>query len=484
MSSLSHEQVRAFIQRGYLPEEDRPALQQHLSSCDACRAYAATHVLLWRDLPLRAPASRQAPTAAQREAILAQADGKRVLPPLWRPLSALGSVAAMVFLTLAFWLVLRAASPVADRPVLPAPLATLLAPVWPEPTPEMTPDPRGRYVIDTVPAPSLAGNIIGEPLEQQVVVYLPPSYDDGRDQRYPVVYALSYTLNSGADPFSDVGPQIRSAMNLALQSGLGQEMIVVAPDSINALNVPNYFATSSLTGDWESFIARDLVAYMDEHYRTLPQADSRGLLGQDHTALSALSIAMRHRDVFSAVYLSRPWVISPGGLEQSSFAMPTTRSTMLSLMDEVATLPPAAVADWLREYFDATNRFSVMGWIVGYGIAYAPTTGHVAPYFEYPYTDVDGPPDAARWQKWESGQGAIPEKLQPHLGALRTLDIAITQPEGPTTPALLVPDGPAYLSQQLTNADIPHSFQVLNKPAVEELGQNTFPFFSEALGFE
>ena len=33
------------------------------------------------------------------------------------------------------------------------------------------------------------------------------------------------------------------------------------------------------TGDFEHFIARDLVAYIDAHYRTSPKRSSRGLVG-------------------------------------------------------------------------------------------------------------------------------------------------------------------------------------------------------------
>jgi enterochelin esterase-like enzyme len=55
-------------------------------------------------------------------------------------------------------------------------------------------------------------------------------------------------------------------------------MIVVLPDSKTAHNGSMY-SSSVTTGDFERFIAQDLVAYIDAHYRTIPERASRGLVG-------------------------------------------------------------------------------------------------------------------------------------------------------------------------------------------------------------
>lgn len=477
MNSLSHDQAREFIQQDHLAEENRLALRQHLAACDECRVYAAMHVNMMQQLPVRAP--RVAPTAAQRAAILDAAAGRRA-PRFWRPLAATGSVAAVLFLAMSFWLVMRAANPVATQPTVPEAIQTSLAPYLPA----ATPDPRGRTVIDTVPAPSLAGNVIGEPLEQRVTVYLPPSYD-ATNRRYPVVYALLFTFDSDANQFDEFETLARSGMNIARQNGMSQEMIVVVPDAINALNLQNYFVNSPALGDWESFLARDLVTHIDANYRTLPEAGSRGLLGQSYLAPAALDTATRHPDVFSAMYLSEPWVLSPSGMEQSPFFAPIARGAVLDLMAELATLPPADVAPRIRDIFATTYQVPiVLWWTVSYGVAHAPTDGATPPYFNYPYTDTDGPADAAVWQAWESALGDVPQTIQANLDALRTLDIAISQPEGSTEPALFSADGPTYLSEQLTAAGIAHRYQVQDKSALVEIGEDALPFFAEVFANE
>jgi len=237
MTNLSHEQARRWIQDTHLAEEDRLALRQHLVACDECRAYAALHVHLLRNLPLEP--SRSRPTAEQRRAILAAAGGASPLRHVWRPLVSTVGMAALLLFIAALWLTMRPEQ--GTRPVVPEALATRLAPFMTLPTRAPTPDPRGRYVIAAAPAPSLAGNLIGEPLEQQVIVYLPPSYDSG-DRRYPVVYALlPGFVNSGGNRYEQLGAYVRSSMNLARQSGSAREMIVVVPDPINTLSVWNHF---------------------------------------------------------------------------------------------------------------------------------------------------------------------------------------------------------------------------------------------------
>lgn len=467
MTSLSHDQAREFVRQDYLAEEDRLALRQHLMDCDECRAYAAAHVYLMRNLPLRVPSAR--PTSAQRAAVLDAAAGRRAAPRLWRPLSAIGSVAAVMFLALAFWLVLRAAGPYASQPVLPAPLATLLAPILPQatPTPAGTPDPRGRYVIDTVPAPSLAGNLIGEPLEQQVAVYLPPSYDSS-DRRYPVVYALFNDYTEFADQSGSLDGITRSGMNLALRGG-AREMIVVIPNYVNALNLYNYYVNSPVTGNWEDYIAGDLVSYIDMHYRTLPAADSRGLLGETYTGLSALTIAMRHPDTFGAVYLQQPFAFEPGVLAETDPILPNARPGVIDLVDELATLSPEEALARIKEKFAPGKPYLDTDFMaITYGIAFAPAAE--PPYFEYPYAAPDGPPDPEIWRKWENGLGDIPARLETYRDELRTLNIAVSSA--------------TYLSEQLTAAGISHAFSQPERSTLEELGTDVFPFFSEALDFE
>lgn len=467
MTNLTHQQAHEHIQQAYLPEEEREALRRHLADCAECRAYAAMHVRLHQQLPV---AGRARPTPAQRDAILSAAGRKSFVNNPLRPLASLAGVAALALLIAAAWFTMRPGPSSATQTLAaPAPLRT---------EPAATPDPRGRFVIESVPAPSLAGNTIGEPLTQRAAVYLPPSYDSS-DRRYPVVYVLTYAPEGNTNDVEMLGVAARSAMNLALRGGLAQEMIIVAPDSINALDVPTFFVPSAVSGDWESYLANDLVSYIDANYRTLPAAQSRAILGEVCNGLPALWAAMHRPDVFSAVYLSRPLLFARSVLDEARYVSPIARSAVNDLLAEAAALAPEAALSHMQARLGGSGVPPVAQETVAYGLAFAPTADGAAPYFEYLYGDAGGPADAEALRRWEAGLGNVMARLEPYTATLRGLSIAVSRTEAAED------GGPAYLSEQLTTAGITHRLVVPETGSfLEELGQEALPFLSEALAHE
>jgi S-formylglutathione hydrolase FrmB len=87
-------------------------------------------------------------------------------------------------------------------------------------------------------------------------------------------------------------------------------MIVVLPDS-KTLHNGSMYSSSVTTGDFELFITRDLVAYIDAHYRTIPERQSRGLVGHSMGGYGATRIGMKHSDVFGSLYIMSPCCLSP-----------------------------------------------------------------------------------------------------------------------------------------------------------------------------
>jgi S-formylglutathione hydrolase FrmB len=88
-----------------------------------------------------------------------------------------------------------------------------------------------------------------------------------------------------------------------------QEMIVVLPDSKTVYGGSMY-SSSVTTGDFEQFIARDLVEYLDTHYRTIPERRSRGLVGHSMGGYGAARIGMKHPEVFGSLYIMSPCCMS------------------------------------------------------------------------------------------------------------------------------------------------------------------------------
>ena len=118
---------------------------------------------------------------------------------------------------------------------------------------------------------ALEGSLEGDSADRDVIVYLPPSYDRETKRRFPVVYAL-HGYSIGAEQWSR-----EIHVPQTIEGGFAQgakEMIVVLPDSKTVHNGSMY-SSSVTTGDFENFIAHDLVTYIDAHYRTLPTRLSR-----------------------------------------------------------------------------------------------------------------------------------------------------------------------------------------------------------------
>ena len=156
---------------------------------------------------------------------------------------------------------------------------------------------------------SLEGNLEGDAVDRDVLVLLPPSYAKERSRRYPVVYAL-HGYSIGAEQWSQE-IHVPQTIEGAFAHG-SREMIVVLPDSKTAHNGSMY-SSSVTTGDFERFVATDVVAYVDAHYRTLPDRRSRGLVGHSMGGYGATRIGMKHADVFGSLYIMSPCCLSARG---------------------------------------------------------------------------------------------------------------------------------------------------------------------------
>jgi enterochelin esterase-like enzyme len=156
---------------------------------------------------------------------------------------------------------------------------------------------------------ALEGNLEGDSIDRDAIVFLPPGYNQNRTRRYPVVYAL-HGYSIGAEQWSQeihVPQTIEGAF-----AGGAREMIVVLPDSKTVHNGSMY-SSSVTTGDFENYVARDVVSYMDAHYRTIATRESRGLVGHSMGGYGATRIGMKHADVFGSLYIMSPCCLSPRG---------------------------------------------------------------------------------------------------------------------------------------------------------------------------
>jgi S-formylglutathione hydrolase FrmB len=156
---------------------------------------------------------------------------------------------------------------------------------------------------------ALEGNLEGNDADREVIVFLPNSYATEKTRRYPVVYAL-HGYSIGASQWAQE-IHVPQTIEGAFAQG-AQDMIVVLPDSKTVHNGSMY-SSSVTTGDFERFIAHDVVAFIDAHYRTLANRLARGLVGHSMGGYGASRIGMKHTDVFGSLYIMSPCCLAPRG---------------------------------------------------------------------------------------------------------------------------------------------------------------------------
>lgn len=158
----------------------------------------------------------------------------------------------------------------------------------------------------TVHSRAIEGNLEGNSADRVVLVMLPPSYRSTPTRRYPVVYAL-HGYSIGAEHWAKE-IHVPQTIEGAFAKG-AREIIVVLPDSKTVHN-GSFYASSVTVGDFEQFIAHDLVGYVDAHYRTLADRRSRGLTGHSMGGYGTARIGMKHPDIFGALYMMSPCCLS------------------------------------------------------------------------------------------------------------------------------------------------------------------------------
>lgn len=149
----------------------------------------------------------------------------------------------------------------------------------------------------TVHGKALEGSPDGDSPDRAVAVYLPPSYAGDQNRRFPTVYLL-HGVGGNESAFIESAALQTSADRLAAAQGFS-EFIIVTPNA----STQKGSMYAGPTGDWERFVAEDLVGYIDSHYRTLAHRMSRGLAGHDAGGSGALRIGMKRPEVFANLYV-------------------------------------------------------------------------------------------------------------------------------------------------------------------------------------
>ena len=295
-------------------------------------------------------------------------------------------------------------------------------------------------------------------------VLLPSAYF-ASDEPLPVVYFLPGY--SARDMAADMPGILGDSLDAS-------PMIVVTVTGANELG-GSWYTDSPATGNWEQAIVTEIVPYIDAHYRTVASAHGRGIAGHSMGGYGAFTIAVRHPDVFGSVFVESPAVAGKGGVGGADVVGSDARAR--SVIAETVALGglsgPALVEAMAHSD----------GFVFSYATAFAPSAE--PPYFEYPYTLVDGRVvrDDTVWARWEAGIGSVSSEVAAGRSALMSLS-AVGIDCGSKDEFRWIFAGCGDLDASLTAAGVPHVYSVHDgdhsSRLAERMTRVMVPFFSDA----
>lgn len=151
----------------------------------------------------------------------------------------------------------------------------------------------------------LADNLLGDPGQRDLFIYLPPGYGDS-DRRYPTAYLL-HAFGQNAEglvhPPTDRqrwSPPLEDVLDPVFGRIGTAPMIVVIPDGDTRYGCGQW-VDSPVTGRFERYVVDEVVDHVDSTYRTLPEPASRGVLGFSSGGFGAWNLASRNPDTFGAL---------------------------------------------------------------------------------------------------------------------------------------------------------------------------------------
>ncbi len=322
-----------------------------------------------------------------------------------------------------------------------------------QPLPDLQKSLKGKLEQITVHGKSLEGNLEGDSADREVFVYLPPSYDREPGRRYPVVYTLhGYGLHAR----QWVGFANVSGLEKGLAAGTTKEMILVSPDAFSLHN-GSFYSNSKTTGDWETFIAVELVNYIDSHYRTIPDRASRGLSGHSMGGYGTFRIGMKHPEVFSSLY-----------------AM-----SACCMIDTAEVTPAMTQVEAIRTKEDALKLSFNQKSPLARAAAWSSNPNNPPLFIDLPVKDgKQRPVIAAKWMA--NSLMVMLQEYAPSLKKMKAIDMSVGLQDG-----LLQTN--RDMDEALTDAGITHHFETFEGDHNGQVGVNfetkVLPFFSSQLAF-
>jgi enterochelin esterase-like enzyme len=249
--------------------------------------------------------------------------------------------------------------------------------------------PTGRIVVERFSSEVLKGNLLGDPHERDVHVYLPPRYDEEKNRRYPVIYGIAGFTGTGRAllNYDTLGEDLKTKVDRLISTRKAPPMILVLVDCFTRLGGSQYI-NSTATGRYEDYIIEEMVPFIDSRYR----CGGRAIWGKSSGGYGSFVLGMRHPDVFSAL-------ADHSGDALFEYCYPSDFPKALDAFREAGS-----PARWLKRFWEKPNRRQAKDQPVLNTLAmaahYSPNPKSRTMGIDFPFDLQTGEWRQEVWQRW------------------------------------------------------------------------------------
>ncbi|MET0754344.1 MAG: alpha/beta hydrolase-fold protein, partial [Pyrinomonadaceae bacterium] len=284
-------------------------------------------------------------------------------------------------------------------------------------------------------------NPLGDKYTRDLYVYLPPDYEES-NERFPVVYCLTGFTGRGKMLLNDsaFSPNLAERLDKLISENKIKPVIVVMPDCFTHFGGSQYI-NSSATGNYEDYLTREIVPFVDENFRTIDDKNSRAVMGKSSGGYGALILAMRHARLFGlACSTSGDAYFEHCYLPDIAKAFRAIKGNAKKLVEKF----------WTEDEKKGKDDFSGLN-IIGMSACYSPNP-EIESGFDLPFNVETGEIRTDVWAKWlEHDPVRLVEKSVENLKSLKLLYI-----DAGTRDEFALDIGARILSKKLKDFDIPH----------------------------
>ena len=156
--------------------------------------------------------------------------------------------------------------------------------------------PAGTLNVHTIESRAVANNMLGDPAERRVDVYIPHGHDGSG---LPLLVDLAGFTSGGPahTNWKNFGENLPERLDRLIHEGTMKPCVVAIPDCFTRLG-GNQYVNSLAMGNWDDFLRQEMIPLVERTYGCGGEG-RRGLFGKSSGGYGAMMHALMHPDFWA-----------------------------------------------------------------------------------------------------------------------------------------------------------------------------------------